>query len=354
MTRKPFKRILQILPVLSRRDAIGEETFLIDSLLRSWGYETDILTLNLDMRRPENLEDSLLLYHYSIGCRIPYYLLEWNAPFILRFHNITPVAFFSAYNEEELTINACQLGIQQLSMLVARSSYRLPVSSYNARTLERAGAKHSYTLPLLRDYSRFAKTSDSQTHATQFLFVGRLSPNKCQHDLFEILDLYKKSVDSNARLVLVGGGFSSLYNQSLLKLAEALQLSVGFDLATKESYDVTFARDLSEEDLVKLYHESSLFLSMSEHEGFCVPLVEAMHAELPILAHKSSAIPETLGGAGILVDKSKTFDILSAIETIHSNTMLRRAMIEQGKERGKVFSLSRTSNHFRTFLDTEI
>lgn len=350
MTRK-FKRIVQILPVLSKRDAIGEETLLIDSILRSNGIGSEILTLQLDMREPKYLADSLFLYHYSIGCRIPYYLKEWKVPFLLRYHNITPTKFFTTYGEEELTINACQLGIAQLSMLAKMSAARLPVSQYNAQALERAGAKDSFVLPLLRDYSRFVKDSEEEPRSTQFLFVGRLSPNKCQHDLFEILDLYKKSVDPKARLVLVGGGFSSLYNQSLLKLARALQLSVGFDLDKKDFFDITFAQDISETQLAKLYHESSLFLSMSEHEGFCVPLVEAMCAGLPVLAHRSSAIPETLGKAGILVHKKNTMEILQNIETIHTNKFLRRALVEQGKERSKLYSLEKTSQSLLSFLE---
>jgi glycosyltransferase involved in cell wall biosynthesis len=343
-----LKRIVQALPVLSSKDAIGEEVRIIDTLLRSWGYQTDIVTLSLDRRRPsscESWEDTLVLYHHSIGSRLPYSLLEWGAPLILRFHNITPVSFFSAIEEEESTVSACQLGFQQIPMLVRMSQYALPTSFYNATLLQKSGELSFNILPVFRDYTSFIKRDESRPTVTQFLFVGRLSPNKCQHDLLEVLYLYKKNVDPKARLVLVGNGFSKIYFQKLCQLAEGLRLKISFDIHS-EDFDVLFAKNISEVDLVKIYHQSSLFLSMSEHEGFCVPLVEAMHARLPILAHNASAVPETLGEAGVLFDKKNPLDLLWNIQRVLTESTLQKSLIAKGIERSQLYNLETTSKQF--------
>lgn len=349
--KTPFKRVIQILPVLSRKDAIGEEVLFIDTLLKERGIQRDILTLQADLSQTlSDDEDTLILYHYSIGCRIPYFLMECSAPLALRFHNITPSHFFSDTPEDEGTVNGCQLGFQQMSMLVRRSSHFLPVSEYNASLLKNTGVEEYRTLPILRDFSRFTNKNSPPSQKTQFLFVGRFSPNKCQHDLLQILDLYKRFVNPQARLVLVGGAFSSHYANSLIELAKKLQFRISFD-KNAEDFDLLIASGVDEEELVKFYHQSSLFLCMSEHEGFCVPLVEAMHANLPILAHNSTAIPETLGEGGILVDKKNTKEILEKIKKVHEDREFRENLIEKAKKRSAVFALSHTRELFTRFLN---
>lgn len=336
------------MPDFSPKDAIGEECLQIDKIMRGWGYESEIRSLSTPFRRLENLENTLILYHYSIGSRMPYFILEWGLEFAVRFHNITPSEFFS--NCEEDTLNACELGWRQLPLLVERSRYFLAVSQFNAEALKRAGAQKTSVVPILREYKRFEKKHTYENPRTQFLFVGRFSPNKCQHDLLEAFDLYKRFVDPGSRLVLVGGAFSTHYSRSLLKMAQELELKVGFDLASDVSCDVLLVKNLSEKDLIRLYQESSLFMSMSEHEGFCVPLVEAMHAELPILAHGASAVPETLGDAGILFDKKDKVGVVREMERLVKDSNLRKDLMERGKARARNYSLEASSALLKKFL----
>jgi glycosyltransferase involved in cell wall biosynthesis len=164
----------------------------------------------------------------------------------------------------------------------------------------------------------------------------------------QLLSLYKTYVDSKVRLVLVGGGFSSEYSESLLNFAKQLDLKVGFK--TDDEVDLIFTKDLSEDELANVYHQSSVFICMSEHEGFCVPLVEAMCAGLPILAHRAAVIPETLGDAGVLVDKRNWEDVLRQLQRILTDDDFRKTLIEKGRERAKDFDLQRNTGLLKTFL----
>lgn len=347
--KKKIKRIIQALPNFSRKDAIGEETLLIDSLLKSSGWETDILTLSLDIRSPvKDWSESVILYHYSIGSRLPYYFLDWKAPFFLRFHNITPPQYFSSLQDSEQSTNACQLGLQQMRLLVRNSLYSLPTSNYNEQMLQKYSIDHNSTvIPVIRDYSRFQRSDYEQPKQTQFLFVGRLSPNKCQNELVEFLSLYKKTYDPKARLVLVGKPFSKIYFQALIELVKSYSLKVAFDLHTKDEFDVLFVNSLTEEDLVRVYHQSSLFLSMSEHEGFCVPLIEAMNAKIPVLAHKASAIPETLGSNKFTFDKNNKEDTLKRIQ---QTILYPEDVLDEGIKRAEYFSFKNTSSLLKKTL----
>lgn len=358
------KNIVQVIPNLSPRDAVGEETLALDTFLRESGIETDIYALHKDKGASERAKDffelmnldasnSLVLYHYSIGSRIPYFLAEWQLPVILRFHNITPARFFSHLDHEDTSISACHLGWQQMPMLLAMSRYALPVSSYNARTLQHAGGEiPTKVIPILRDYKAFTPAPHHRKAGVQILFVGRISPNKCQHDLLALLDLYKRFVNKDCRLVLVGSGFSKGYYQSLLDLARKLELKISEH--DSDDADVIFLHGVSQERLVRLYQESTVFVSMSEHEGFCVPLIEAMHAGLPIIAHKAAAIPETLGDAGILVEKQNMLDVLTQLKVLVEENVLRSSQIERAKKRAQLFSFEHVQKQFGEFLRMKI
>lgn len=322
----------------------------MDKIFRSMGLKTEILTQDWNLKKPcHSWDRSFILYHYSIGSRLPYKFLEWEAPFVLRFHNISPLAFFSDFTQEEQTLNACQLGIQQIPMLVEKSKGLLPVSLYNAKAL--GTDKASTVLPILRDYRSFEKKpSVEKTKDTQLLFVGRLSPNKCQHDLIEIFALYKQFYDAHTRLILVGSSFSQLYKNSLIELARTLNLTVNFNFENRNIFDLSFLSDLSEERLAQLYHESSLFICMSEHEGFCVPLVEAMFAQIPILAHRSSAIADTLNGCGMGVDKKDKKHVLESMNSLLKNKSLQQKYRELSLKQSEFYALPYTKKLLENFV----
>lgn len=358
-----IQRIDQILPFLSQKDAIGEETILMQKALRKLGFESDIYAEAIHPALQDQAflfgaaydfeikTNSALIYHFSIGSRIPYRLMGFDVPKIIRFHNITPAHFFEKTQEEQ-TIHACHLGWLQVQLFSHTKHTLLSDSAYNASFLQGDPERVSQVLPIFRDYSYFAQGASESTkkNPTTFLFVGRISPNKCQHDLIIILDCYRRFIDSQARLILVGGGFSTDYFHSLLALAQTLGLKVGLKKEELDHCDIFFSGFASDDDLRHYYQHSSVFLCMSEHEGFCVPLIEAMTAGLPILAHPSSAVPETLGDAGVLVPKKNMAPLLDELQRLVNDPERRAYFKQKGLERAKHFSLPNTTENFTKFL----
>jgi glycosyltransferase involved in cell wall biosynthesis len=149
-----------------------------------------------------------------------------------------------------------------------------------------------------------------------------MAPNKCQHDLLEAFKEYL-SFDARARLILVGGWPDGHpYAVHVRNLAHRLGIAS----------HVLFARDCTDAQLMACYRTAHLFWSMSEHEGFCVPLIEAMWFDVPVLAYRSSAVPETLAGAGLMFTEKKWLALAA----------LAHLMVEDVDLRSKVILAQRT------------
>jgi glycosyltransferase involved in cell wall biosynthesis len=168
--------------------------------------------------------------------------------------------------------------------------------------------------------------------ATVILFVGRFSPNKAQHNLVEALWLYRRWYDPDARLHLVGPPVTDAYVQAVRGFAEELGLAGA----------VRYGHDLSEAALAAWYADADVFVCLSEHEGFCIPLLEAMHAGLPIVAFAAGAVPETLGDAGILLDTNRPSAVASAVHRVRCDPALAGRLVASGHDRVKAFSPTRT------------
>jgi glycosyltransferase involved in cell wall biosynthesis len=168
------------------------------------------------------------------------------------------------------------------------------------------------------------------------LFVGRLAPNKAQHDVVKALAAYRKFHDADARLVLVGGGTDDAYGRTLARFVHAL----GLDDA------VVMAGSVTPEQLAGYYDTSDVFVVLSEHEGFCVPLLEAMHHRVPIVAYASSAVPETLADSGIVLTEKNPCVVAAAVARVLGDEGLRKQLVEAGTRRLQAFDLARTGPMF--------
>ncbi len=343
-SRGPSLRIHQLLASLEFGDAVAREALAIQRQLRAWGHASEIFVGQRHPRATEAtrvLEDlaaeseSAVLYHHAFWSeRIDRCLREYPGPIGMVYHNITPAHFFAPYNEElQDSALRARAALEPLRTRVVASA---TASDFNRRELEALGFSGVGILPFPLELEDFLGTepdpgvlsrySDGQSN---FLFVGRLAPNKRQEDVIRVFGWYHRFVNAASRLLLVGAAPEiDAYREDLLRVAQ----SVGVADAVVFAGKVTFA------ELVAYYRVADLFLCMSEHEGFCAPLIEAMAFDVPVLARDCGAVGETLGDAGILLPGGGVPPAAEAAALLLSDASVRRAVLQRQRMRLATFS----------------
>ncbi|MDP9003708.1 MAG: glycosyltransferase, partial [Verrucomicrobiota bacterium] len=332
--------INQFLPNLSFGDAISNHALLIRDYLRSLGYRARIFVRFVDPRVAEECEafspdavhaSDAIIYHHSIGTEITPEMMNYRGPKCLIYHNITPAGFFDTYRPEFATI--LRKGRDDLHKL-ANFTISVGDSSYNAKELKSCLFEDPGVLPICVDPSHWAFAPDPtlmerlQDGRTNLLFVGRVAPNKRQNDLVYALRDYHL-FDPTARLTLVGS------METGDPFAKHLQDTIDL-LGLNEA--VTITGNISGPELAAYYRTAHLFWSMSEHEGFCVPLIEAMWFDVPVLAFRSSAVPETLGDAAMMfTDKSDYRETAALAYLLVNDQKLRAKMIAAQRRQREAF-----------------
>jgi glycosyltransferase involved in cell wall biosynthesis len=343
-TRTPERRLQavhQLLPNLSFGDAISNQAIWIREKLLADGYRSEIFVRYLDERvqaycRPYEpgllSSNDGLLYHHSIGSEITPYACEHSGPKWLIYHNITPPEFFQAFDTDHARL--LRNGREEMWMLARAFPRSVGVSRYNAEELEMYGFGSPQILPLAVDPAYWCMPPDEavmrrlRDGRRNLLFVGRLAPNKCQHELVEAFAHYLRH-DSEARLILVGGGqpgdpYVKFVHETVRRCAVSEQ--------------VVLAGQVTESELHAYYRTAHLFWSMSEHEGFCVPLIEAMWFDVPILAFRAAAITETLHDAGITFDQKEDLGAIAALAAeLASERTDIEAILRAQRERRSAF-----------------
>lgn len=309
-------QINQFLPNLSYGDAISNHTIWIRDRLREAGYRSQIFVQYIDPRvgeqcdvfTPDKLHNcDAAIYHHSIGTDITPHLVDFRGPKSLIYHNITPGEFFEPYRPDFAQI--LYSGRRDLAQLARHFEVSLGDSAFNAAELAHNGFANPGVLPLAIDPCKWALRPDPaimkqlRDGRTNILFVGRFAPNKKQEDLINVFSHYLH-LDPAARLILVGKPeFADPYVNYLRDLVANLGLTDS----------VLLPGSIAEAQLAGYYRSAHLFWSMSEHEGFCVPLIESMWFDVPIIAFKSSAVPETLGEAGLMFSDKNDMRGLAAL-----------------------------------------
>jgi glycosyltransferase involved in cell wall biosynthesis len=183
------------------------------------------------------------------------------------------------------------------------------------------------------DPATFARLSDPKASGgADWLFVGRLAPNKAQHDIVKAFAAYRRLYDADARLHLVGGSSSHQYETALTAFVDALDLGGAVEITG----------GVSAGGLTAHFETADVYVVASEHEGFCVPLLEAMHHRVPIVAYAATAVPETLGDAGLLLDAKDAYTIATAVHRVVTDTALRTQLIDAGIARLREFDLAKS------------
>jgi glycosyltransferase involved in cell wall biosynthesis len=351
------KAIHQILPNFSYGDAIGNDVLGIQKVLRNRGLDSEIYAQHIHPRlagsaRPywEYREISgfnrVLIFHFSIGSELTEFVRRLPDRKILIYHNITPPHFFRGINPE--VERRCALGLEELKLLAPHFDLALGVSEYNRRELERAGYKKTGVLPIFLDFQDYYLTPEEALKKelddgrVNILHVGRIAPQKKIEDLIRVFYLFQKRHCPESRLILVGtdDGMRN-YGKALKKMAE--------DLGLLEK--VRFAGFVTFRELVTYYGCARAYLCLSEHEGFCVPLMESMFFGLPVLAYLTGGIPETLGGAGIGIKEKNWEEIAELLALVVSDQNLRDKIVAGQKERLKGLSLEANSARLQALLE---
>jgi glycosyltransferase involved in cell wall biosynthesis len=338
----------QVLPTFAARDAIGHHALRLRALLRSNGVESEIIagSVQHDVRSEAHSLDGLAklggpnttwLYHSSIGWPDLGALLNRPEPLAVDYHNITPADVFGAW--EPHVGGELRLGRRQLHALVRRGSLFLADSAFNASELLDLGARSVHTTGIVLDDAAFAAPADAShtaavrraSQGASWLFVGRLAPHKAQHRIVQAVALARHR-DPRITLRLVGAAASHQYEVALRSMVTEL----GLDDA------VTFVSAVSHAQLLAEYDAADVFVSASEHEGFCVPLIEAMHRDLPVIAYATTAVPETLGDGGLLLPSNEPAVLAAAAERVVADRALADRLRAAGRERRSAFASART------------
>lgn len=301
-------------------DALGNQAVRIRELLRRWGYRSQVYAQfrdrrledpGLDYHRYRSRSDDLLLYHYSIGSPVTAFVRGLSAQVIPYYHNITPPGFLRGYNEP--LADLLEQGKQELA-LFRDAPFALAASEYNRQEMYALGFRQVEILPYLISFDWLqdsaegpagrAVTNMYNDGAVNLLFVGRLAPNKRQDDLIRAFAAFHDLINPDSRLLLVGSDANAPgYRLELESLAAARGLAHRVHLAGAVG---------PREGLGGYYRAADVFLCLSEHEGFCVPLLEAMAFDVPVVAYRSTGVPYAMGGAGLLM-RHKRYDLLAEL-----------------------------------------
>lgn len=325
---------------MSFGDAIGNDTLAISNFLLEQGYETGIYAENIDSRLPSGTalsldkmpvlnQNDILIYHASTGTELNTKFMAFGGRKVMVYHNITPPHFFETYSSTATSLTL--QGYREIRYLAGIVDYCIADSTYNREDLRKLGYRCPIDVcPILIPFEDYNKAPDEAIlkqyngdEWTNLLFVGRIAPNKCQHDVIRAFYAYQKLYNPQSRLFLIGSsGGMEKYNSQLKDYIKLLGIED----------KVIFPGHIKFNAIISYYHLADVFVCMSEHEGFCVPIVEAMHFRKPIVAYASSAIPETMGKGGLLLDSKDPLVAAAAINRVITDTNLQKYIVSRQEE----------------------
>ena len=346
----------QFIPTFAPRDAIGAHALHVQRILRGMGLDSEIYAEGIAQRgtrrarpyrsygRRPTAPDTWLLYQLSTGSAVAEFVQARPERKLVNYHNVTPAELFAPW-EPHVAVE-CREGRRQLRELAGDVELGVAVSAYNEGELKAAGYRRTVVAPVLVDLDGAGVDVDPATTArlerakgeggADWLFVGRVAPHKCQHDVVRAFAAYRRLYDPRARLHLVGGAGSHAYVTMLQRYVAALGLAGAVDLAGS----------VPAAALVAHYRAADVFVCLSAHEGFCVPVVEAMRLGVPVVAFAAAAVPETVAGAGVLLEAKDPVTVAAAVHRVVADGDLRQRLVAAGTARAGDFALARTTRRF--------
>lgn len=343
--------IHQMTPNFWYGDAIGNFVREIRTLLRNRGHVSEVyadLVHEKVSAKPyqqfSQKDGEWLIYHFSTGSPVNQFALARAKNLIMIYHNVTPAEFFDDYNIE--AARNCRQARIDLPEFRDKCALAIGVSPYNVEELDAIGFKKTAVAPLILNFDKIKPSGNGafDDDKNNILFVGRVAPNKAIEDLIKIFYFYHNYVEPRSRLILVGGyDANGKYYRSLKNLAATLDLP-----------DVVFAGHVTDEELGKYFASSAAYVCLSKHEGFCVPLLEAMRFNTPVIALGQTGVKHTMGDAGICVDTVAHHEIAELIGLLHEDMDLRKRIIDGQTRRIHDFDRDKMIDVFRTVLESAV
>jgi len=345
----PPVAVHQFIPTLNPRDATGTHTLLLRDILRAAGWRSEIFAEAIHddlageaykhwMYPDHAAAGDIAIYQFSTSSVVARFLADRSERLIVDFHNFTAPEHFTGWEpqSEERAARARD----ELGLLAPRAELGLADSRFNEQDLRRAGYRRTTVIPVLVDYRRVGAAPDRRVAAelaqakegggADFLFVGRVVPSKGQHELVKALWAYRRVYDPAARLHLVGGSSSFAYLKALRGFIAELGLADA----------VRITGDVSDAGLAAYFAAADVYLSLSAHEGFGVPLVEAMAAGVPVVTRRVGAVAETVGDAALLLAGTDPLYVAAALRRVCTDATLRQRLVDAGRRRLALYALS--------------
>ncbi|MFQ5399197.1 MAG: glycosyltransferase [Anaerolineae bacterium] len=349
-----IKALHQFLTGATQGDAITDQALVIRRWVREMGIESHIFawhihpSMQTEVRplatyRPAPRE-KLAIYHHSIGSDVADFIRQSDLRILLINHNVTPPEYFAQV--DPAWAERAALGQKQLKLLLPLTDLALADSAYNELDLQAAGYTETAVLPIFLNEVDYDLPDDPEVVAElsrtgpNLLFVGRLAPNKKQEDLVKLLFFYRR-IRPTARLFLVGDRWTIQYDKWIEQLAQTYGLADGVILTGKTS----------QREMVTYYRYADLFVSMSEHEGFGKPLIESMLLDLPVLAYGVTAVPGTMGDAGVQFYRKDFERLAELVEILVTDDALRGRLLACQRERARMFLGPVVRRQFHHFLN---
>lgn len=349
--------INQWVPAAHRGDAIGDSARRTRDLLRLRGHISELYALTIDedlkgnvrsFNDPESQKGDITVFHFAMPSPMTTAFTKLPHGRVLQYHNITPAHFFAPYDTNQFRL--ATLGRQELRTLVGHVDLALGDSEYNRRELEQMGFISTGVFPIAVNTERLTnaprRPALEQTlndGVVNFLYVGRIAPNKCIEDYIRLAEHYKRNVDANYRFLFVGR------QDAVPNYHETLQaLMLKFKIPQER---FLFTGSVPDVDLASYYRNATVYISLSEHEGFCVPLIEAMSTDVPIVAYAEAAVPETLGGAGLQFSPKDLEFAAELLGLVAYDEEVRAAVIDGQRQRLKDFSDEQIETQLKETLE---
>jgi len=350
------KTINQFVPSVHYYDAVGSTALLMDQFFRSLGLTSKIyalyrdpaladkVTLYRDECKPA-VQDDINILHFALPSPLTEFFLNCGGKRVIIYHNITPPHYFRGFQEELVDFTA--QGLDEIKLLKKIDPITIAYSDFSAADLSALGFKQPRVLPFLINWDRYNEPENPVLARilddgwTNLLFVGRLVPNKKQDDLIRLLVTYRKVFHKKTRLLLVGKG----------REGEKYLFCINEMLAELGNPPVILGGRVTLSELITYYNHAHAFVCMSEHEGFCVPLVEAMYFKLPIIAYNSSAIPNTLGETGILLNSKNYLEFSAWLDKALFDAEFRNSVITRQNSRLLTYLFPHVLEPWKAFVD---
>ena len=327
-----IKNIHQFSAGFNPGDAISNEMLSIKKIIKQeLGIDGNIYSENIGFSN-NNLckkfntykykSSDILIYHHSIHSSVLKHIKDMPIPKIMIYHNVTPHHFFEPF-DLKLTYYL-KKGREELQYIQSNFDVYLADSEYNRSELIHFGYNNVKVLPILYDFSKLSKKEPKKTSKKQIIFIGRIAPNKKQEDLIRFAKVFHEVYSKNFELHIIGHCSLELwlYKEELIHLVKDLNLED----------TVYFSDFVNDQKINEYYQNADLFLSMSEHEGFCVPLLESMFHQVPIIAYNAGAVKDTLSGSGILFYKKDMLVLCElAYRAIHDSSFRKSILTKQNQ-----------------------